>query len=133
MPVNPYDYARQRFREAVLRLASGHGSIQERVSAAFHALDTAITHDRVPGEVGAYLHDFAELWRASNDGSIDLWARGLSVDEAVEIATWLLQASYRIEDLWRQGGEQPAALVEGSPALGDLPLIAHPEVPDEPQ
>jgi hypothetical protein len=110
-----FGYSRQRFREAVSRLATGHGSIQERVCAAFHALDTAIKNDRVPGRLGEMLRQSSNAWLNSGDGSIDTWSLGLSVDEAVEIATWLLQMAYEIEDAARS-----------LDASDQTPLIAQP-------
>jgi hypothetical protein len=112
-----YDYPRQRFRLAVARLATGHGSIQERVSAAFHALDTAISHGRVPGDIGIQLNSFAALWSEGPDSSIDRWALNLTVDEAVEIATWLLQASYAVEELWLAPEGTVDALQPATPLL----------------
>jgi ADP-ribosylglycohydrolase len=109
-----FGYARQRFREAVSRLATGYGSVQERVNAAFHALDTAIKNDRVPGRLGEALRQSSNAWLNSGDGSIDAWAQGLSVDEAVEIATWLLQMSYEIEEAARSldASDQPPLIAE---------------------
>src|SRR5690242_6578959 len=123
--VEDFGYASQRFRRAVADLACGHGSIQERVSAAFHSLSTLVSRDRTYGAIGGQLVAFIEQSKVSDDGSIDHWARDLSIDEAVELAGWVLEASYQIDFLYREASSGELAAAE-RPLLDEGPAMTRP-------
>jgi len=90
----------EKFAAAVRKLATGRGSIQERLVGALREVYQAKEDEDVPIDVALEIQQFERLWNAAQqmggEGQIEAWTRTLPDGEAVEIADWIVSAEYRL-------------------------------------
>ncbi len=89
-------YAWEKFFLAIGGMARSPESIQERIANAFmaeiyHVGDEDLTGDL--SDLAAQLRGYRQGWQP---GGIAQWARGLSTEEAVNIANWIWHAYDRL-------------------------------------
>lgn len=109
-------YPSEKFSQAVDSLATGLGSLQERIASAFaYGLSHLLPRheDLLPPEVANRLREYEEEWSALGDvggkGQIAVWVSGLSDDEAIEVATWINATASRLNmEYWIAAGRSRA-------------------------
>ena len=93
-------YPSEKFSQAVDTLATSLLPLQKRIADAFFPLSnlTAPMHlDKLPGDTIQKLKEYEAAWRSIDDpdgeGTLKIWASRLSNDEAIEIASWIVETS----------------------------------------
>ena len=131
----PGHYPTEKFSDATRTLAMGRESIQKRVAAAFeYSLVHLTAIPSVPANVAQKLQDFGDAWDAIGDtggrGQISVWVSGLTDDEAVEIAGWIVETAWELErQYWTRPTPQPTGQrVAGHPAFAET-LVDPPQPP----
>ncbi len=103
-------YPSEKFSVAVKTLATSSRPLQERIAYAFsHSLMLLIGNPAVPEDVKEKLAEYDAAWAAVEDagqqGTINVWARGLSDDEAMDIAAWIVEKAFELEhQFWTDEG-----------------------------
>lgn len=99
-------YPSEKFCVAVTSLAVSPRSLQERIANAFgSSLYPLLNHQGLDAYTERKLREYKAAWRAVPDaggeGTISAWAMGLSDDEAVEIAGWIVETAWQLErEFW---------------------------------
>ncbi len=103
-------YPSEKFSAAVGTLAASPRPLQGRIADAFvYSLDRLIGNPAVPEDVKEKLAEYNAAWRAVEDageqGTISVWASGLSDDEAMDIATWIVDKAFELDrQYWSDEG-----------------------------
>ncbi len=103
-------YPSEKFYVAVDTLATSPQPLQKRIADAFvHSLNLLIGNPAVPEDVKQKLAEYDAAWSAVEDageqGTINVWARGLSDDEAMDIATWIVEKAFELDrQYWTDEG-----------------------------
>ncbi len=103
-------YPSEKFSAAVDTLATSPRLLQERIADAFsHSLMHLIGNAAVPEDVKEKLAEYDAAWSAVEDagaqGTISVWASGLSDDEAMDIATWIVEKAFELDrQYWTDEG-----------------------------
>ena len=97
---NPYPS--EKFYNAVDTLATSTRPLQQRIADAFvHSLYPLLAHsDVLDDDTEAKLREYEAAWNSVDDparqGNINVWASGLSDDEAIEIASWIVEKAFEL-------------------------------------
>jgi hypothetical protein len=95
-------YPSEKFYNAVDTLATSSRPLQQRIADAFsHSLHLLLVHsDALPGDTKQKLIEYEAAWNAVDDageqGTINVWARRLSDDEAMEVASWIVEQAFEL-------------------------------------
>lgn len=95
-------YPSEKFYVAADTLATSPMPLQERIANAFiHSLTLLLAHlDALDEDTKEKLQEYEAAWNAVDDpsgqGTIKVWASGLSDDEATEIATWIVETAFEL-------------------------------------
>ena len=94
-------YPSEKFYKAVDTLATSPRPLQERIADAFsHSLMHLIGHAALPEDVKEKLAEYDAAWSAVDDageqGTIKVWASRLSNDEAMQIASWIVEKAFEL-------------------------------------
>jgi len=100
-------YPSEKFNAAVRALATGLDPLQKRLGAAFNSgLYPLLEHlDKLPESAREKLERYQAASNMVDDpgkeGTINVWANGLSDEEAKEIALWIVETAFELEaDFW---------------------------------
>ncbi len=92
---NPY----AKFSMGRRELAVSHEPLRERIASAF--VDIVQVRDALPDDVARKLRDFEAAWAAVGDTGgetqMAVWARKLTDKEAMEVASWILDAATEVQ------------------------------------
>jgi|GEM_PF-6984084 len=103
-------YPSEKFSQAVGILAVSPLPLQKRIANAFFHLSTLLApmHSvNLPQDTKQKLQEYDATWRSVDDpaglGKLIIWANSLSDDEAIEIASWILETTFRLNrEYWSE-------------------------------